>query len=288
MTGGNSNLKPEKAQTWSTGMDYTPSWLQGFRASTTFWSIQYNNQINSPGLSQSLFSTPALTAVFVEQYILSDASGTPIPAAAAALRARLNQISASVIINPVQTLPLGQLTVGTEEILHAQSANIATSHINGLDLEVNYSWSTNYGAFAARVAGTKTLDWDLSPTLGSPLATTNDANPFLKFRGDLNWSLAPLTARASVNYLGTHLVQYATTAGPTAWYRIDPFITVDLAASYDMGNLWSTFEGTTFSININNALNVSPPIDPGQLDHGWSPLSDPRGRMVWFGVKTDW
>ncbi len=52
--GGNPNLDPEKARTWTTGLDVRPEEIPGLRASATYYNIRFTQMITIPQGSISL------------------------------------------------------------------------------------------------------------------------------------------------------------------------------------------------------------------------------------------
>jgi outer membrane receptor protein involved in Fe transport len=51
-SGGNPNLAPEKADTWTAGIVFTPTFLQGFSASLDWYKITINDAIDQPTAQQ--------------------------------------------------------------------------------------------------------------------------------------------------------------------------------------------------------------------------------------------
>ena len=49
--GGNPDLKPQKAKTWTLGFDWNSQDLPGLRANATYYNIDYTNRITSPQLA---------------------------------------------------------------------------------------------------------------------------------------------------------------------------------------------------------------------------------------------
>src|SRR5262249_15447173 len=49
--GGNPDLKPEKARTWTAGLDFSPHSLPDFHASATYYDIKFTNVITDPEFS---------------------------------------------------------------------------------------------------------------------------------------------------------------------------------------------------------------------------------------------
>src|SRR5690606_39292710 len=45
LAGGNPNLDPETAKSWTFGLDYTPAFAPGFAFSSSFFSVEYSGQV---------------------------------------------------------------------------------------------------------------------------------------------------------------------------------------------------------------------------------------------------
>src|SRR5690606_28014220 len=57
--GGNQNLKPEEARTFSFGADFRPRFAPGLSLGATFYDIKYNDVIGTPsGLGTLIFTDP--------------------------------------------------------------------------------------------------------------------------------------------------------------------------------------------------------------------------------------
>ena len=60
-TGGNPNLLNEKADSWTTGIVFEPSWMPGFRMSVDYYNIKIDNQIanlNSASIATGCYDNP--------------------------------------------------------------------------------------------------------------------------------------------------------------------------------------------------------------------------------------
>jgi hypothetical protein len=65
LAGGNPGLKPEKAKTYSAGVEYNPPFLSGFHASVTYWKIDYTGLIRIAPISPEIFTNPAFASFYV-------------------------------------------------------------------------------------------------------------------------------------------------------------------------------------------------------------------------------
>jgi outer membrane receptor protein involved in Fe transport len=84
-TGGNPNLKPEKATTIVAGAVYTPEWLPGFTASADYWHLKIKNAIGTADRNSELNDcevsngTSALCAFIIRPLPFSDRSPANFP-----------------------------------------------------------------------------------------------------------------------------------------------------------------------------------------------------------------
>ena len=96
LLGGNRNLQPEKARTWSFGVDVTPRAWPGFRASATFYDINFTDVIGTPP-TNLVFTDPTFASVVYRNPSAAQLSSllalgvpvtlpTPLPAIGNALR----------------------------------------------------------------------------------------------------------------------------------------------------------------------------------------------------------
>ena len=78
VTGGNPNLKPEKANTISAGIVMTPSWIDGLTASVDWYQIHLHGGITTPSQASILSNCRAGIQVFCNQITYTDSTNTVI------------------------------------------------------------------------------------------------------------------------------------------------------------------------------------------------------------------
>jgi outer membrane receptor protein involved in Fe transport len=78
VTGGNPNLQPEKANTISAGMVFTPKWLDGLTASVDWYQIHLHGGIVTPSQNSILSNCRAGIQVFCDQITYKDPANTII------------------------------------------------------------------------------------------------------------------------------------------------------------------------------------------------------------------
>jgi iron complex outermembrane recepter protein len=266
LAGGNPGLQPEKATTFSVGFEYSPEWLSGFRASVTYWDIEYTGLIRTAPISPEIFTNPA----FARFFILNPT------------QAQINDIAANFRV--VQTtLPIPP---GVRQIIDLRRQNLGATNLNGIDYAFSYEWDMDgYGGFAVGFSGSRIMKFDLSSATNAPFIPQNN---FIKtrWRAELSWLNGPLSAGAAWNHSGEFDQTYNLPVGGTGVQRVKAFNTLDLRLAYEFGDDFPWVNGTTLSVNIDNALDKEPPLV--LAGGGFSGAASPLGRLVWIGLLKKW
>lgn len=261
--GGNPNLGPEEAETYTFGIEWRPAALPDLNIDLTYFSIDYDKQIGSAWGA----------AVLQEEDIYQDViTRNPTP----------EQIQA--VLNNGRPLS-GVLPPTIDYIIDGTTRNRGSTHARGLDFVLGYDWYTDSrGVFTARMSGTYYTRYDTQLTPTAPvLERVGTIDYPLRFRArtDFRWSLASLSAGLTVNYSHGY---WDTSENP--WDRIDSFTTVDGSISYAFEGA-STLSGLTVSLNASNLFDKDPPFvnavagyDPGK--------ASPFGRMLTLGLTKSW
>ncbi|WP_260583795.1 TonB-dependent siderophore receptor [Sphingopyxis sp. PET50] len=124
IAGGNANLKPETADTWSLGFDLKPAAIEGLVASATYFNVKFKNAIAVPPVtSPVLFSNPAYSSFYILNPTLAQAQ-----AAAGDLR-----------IDGVPNLATLYAISSPYVLFFAQRANLGAVNVDGIDFNLAYS-----------------------------------------------------------------------------------------------------------------------------------------------------
>lgn len=259
LAGGNPNLKPEKATTWSLGVDYDPTFVPGLRLNATYFDIKYTDRVIVPiGVA---FLSPELTDLLVHF--------NPTAAEFAALTAGLS---------PVGTpFPLED----TDLITDARRVNLGGSIVKGLDFSAAYSVDLGNSRLVADVNGSHFLSKKTITVPGAPLLDDLEttATPAWRFRTHVGWQ----SDRFRANVTWTHLGGYNNTNFLPV-QRVRSFNPIDLNFAFKVptDGLAKNFE---FQIDVQNVFDEAPP--PVYSGNGASALSSPIGRMILVGVRTE-
>lgn len=261
--GGNNNLKPEEATTFSIGADYSPSWLEGLRASITYYNIDYKGKIVTIGDQASTFlATPANRAAFAA-YI------TPAPQPSTCVEGNVSTYNPVYrdLINRGYPIPFSATPYcSLVAYLNGQAQNLGTVEQDGIDLNVGYDFDTRFGQVSSGVAWTEILNLKqtLSPTSGllDVLDTLN--NPVsTRIRGNLGLRRETISANLFVNYVGgyTNTAPITVAGVRLPVTEIDSWTTLDANVSWfapDDAMPWA--RGLRVSVSVQNLTDEDPNV----------------------------
>lgn len=239
--GGNPDLEPEEADTWTAGFELRPSLVPGLSLGVNLFRTDFDNRIGQPALESILtaLSDPSL-APFVR---------TLAPATNASDRAAIQAIL------DLPTTGLRDLFPATDHgaIVDARYVNTARVQVEGLDFNAGYGFDLGPNAIDLGLNLTWLDRFDAQPTPTSPTVSQIDRPNFpvgLRGRASAGWSRAGWTLSPSVNYVG----DYHDLSGK----RIDAWATVDLLVRWapEAGVL----SGTAISFTVQNLFDQDPPF----------------------------
>lgn len=269
LRGGNTNLGPEKATTWSLGADLEPPFLPGARLSFTYFNVNYVDRIESPGADRT-----ALTATR-EPLLGNLVTRRPSTALVASYLA-LPQFT-GVPENPANILAL----------VDGRKVNVGRLKTQGIEGVVSYQTDVGTGTLNAGVAGTYVINFKRAvlPTL--PLVDVVDTfgNP-LKFRarGNLGYSKGGFSIDSYVNYAAGYRNDTITPV-----QKVPSYTTVDLSLRYRIAKPGPLVSGITFSLDVQNLFDRDPPIVPNTTPLAFDPqVASVLGRYFTVGVRASW
>jgi iron complex outermembrane receptor protein len=264
LIGGNPNLTPEEARTYSFGADLQPDFLPGFRASVTVYDIVYDDVIGTPyGLGAAIFTDPTFAARVIRNPTagqVSDAIADTVP-----------------FYYTFAAVP----TVGN--LLDLRQGNFGVRKTRGLDFDVNYQMTTGFGTVFAGIAGNHIFKYEtqFSPT-SAVVDSLENGVPRNTLRTTLGFTAGPVTFVNFVNYRGGVTAPYATPTGSSV-YSAKAYTTVDLRLSLKLDGL-GLMEGTELGLLVNDVFDKRPPFFPGT--DGIGGAYNPIGRFVAANLRT--
>ena len=269
--GGNPSLRPESANAWSLGADYSALQDDRLRIATTFFDIRYRNRISAIGNPFEALTDP-FNAFFV----------TPSPSASYA-QSVINEYPASAVYNfSGQPLIPGNVAA----IVDARETNVASQTARGADLSINYRMDANASSTLLFLDGTY-LDLTQLNTPQSPSQTLSGLafyTPKFRVRTGVTWKPALWALTGTVNYLAR---ETNTQVSPAE--SVGSWTTIDASVRYapPLKGIWGRLN---FNLAVLNLLNRDPPYVLSSIqgvNYDSSNVS-PLGRLITLQVSKEW
>lgn len=266
LAGGNPNLKPEEATTWSFGADWTPSGLlDGLTANVTYFNVDFTDAIGlAPFFNgASYFANPSYASFFTLNPTQAQAE-----AATAGMRVE-NAPSITDLYTGGGATPYA--------LIDARRNNLGSLKVDGLDLNISYDWAAPIGTVTTGLAGTYTLNRESQAVANAPVVDELDnATSRYSLVGTLGWRNGPISVETTVNHRAGYDV--VGTVGQTS---VDAYTLVSLFARYELpASRWT--EGAALTLNIDNLFDEDPPyFNSAQGYANGATL----GRVVSVGVR---
>lgn len=274
--GGNPNLKPEEADTYTVGFVASPTFLDGFTFSLDYWNME---------VTDFLQSSPQ--AILANCY-----AGT----------AAGNLASCALITRNAQ----GRLRNNAVGVL-ALNTNIGYAKTSGWDFTANYSMDIGeLGGLAFQLVGTKvdTLEFDVGGGSGFPAydcvgkwsnsSVCGTPTPEWRHRFRAAWStpwnvelvgtwryFGEVSREVTVPAGGTVVPATGLNSIGTDWDAVNYF---------DFAGNWQVFDNTSIRFGVNNALDEDPPLGTNtNTSNGntFPQVYDSLGRYFFVGATLD-
>jgi iron complex outermembrane recepter protein len=240
--GGNPDLKPEKARTWTAGLDFTPQAVPDFRASATYYNIRFTDVVADPEFSVDLANVLGEEAILGPSIIHRN----PSPA-------RVQQLVAS----PGFENPLGidPATIGA--IFDSRVHNLSSIRTSGLDLDGSWTAQTPIANIELGLNGTYIFKYDtqFTPNAATVSILNTEYNPVdLRVRARAILRHGGLTFASFVNFTNSYREDNVPGALPiSSWTTVDE--TVKYLFNADHGPL----ADASLQVSVINLFNKAPP-----------------------------
>ncbi len=276
LQGGNPDLEPESADTFTLGFVLTPSFLPGFNLSVDYYSIEVENLIGSIGAQNTL-----------------DACYTAN-----------NAIACSLI---VRDGPTGALWLNDGNVIDT-NVNIGGVTTSGVDFNANYGFDLErfglptYGSLAFSFVGTLLNELETDTGLGFANSVydctgffSNQCgvpNPEWRHRARVTW-VTPwaLDVSATWRYYGES--EFAVLGADGSLNNSAPRLDkVFESENYlDLAATWQVRDNLTLRGGVNNILDNDPPLSPSVGTTGnnntYPQLYDSLGRYIFVGLTAN-
>lgn len=274
-SGGNPDVRAERARSIAAGFEVRPEAIPGLTFSGTYYDVDFTDRVATPipGSVVAAFGDPAFASLF---------DFDPDPARLASLIAgSLNGLEnfSGFAFDPANVVVLAD----------NRNTNVEAWAIKGVDLRLAWTKRTaSDRLFGFELSGTW-LDSRQQVIAGLPetqLSGTVFNPPRYRARGLARYEAGPLRGNLAVNYLGAlRDPRFADAA------RISPSATVDLGVTYDIISGPEREPGLAVSLTVQNLFNYEPerigglgPTDTPYDSTNFSAI----GRFIAFGIRRHW
>lgn len=269
--GGNPDLKPETAVSWTAGLEYAPA-DRPLRISATLFDTKFKNRIGQPALNNlSTILTASDLAPF--RRFISPAT---------------NAADLALLQSYLQYASTGTISLYLPEaysaIADARYANTGTFAVRGLDLTGSYRLSLHDDPLV--LSGN--LSWLMSysrrittAAQKTELAGTVENPADLRARASAAWTHGPLTSTLSLNHTG----DLYTPSG----LRLPSRTTADLQVQYASPAKSGALRGVSLALTVQNLLDADPPFYDSPQGVGFDAANyDVSGRLVALQLTKAW
>lgn len=271
--GANPSVGPEKARTFTVGLDLAPPALAGARVSVGYFNIRYDDRIASLGVDYLSFL--GNRAVYGDLII-----DRPAPGTVAAFYADQNFHN-----------PFGIAASDIRVILDGRSRNLSSVSLEGIDFDLGYRFGGDRQRnIEVGASGSYILRYGQRITSSAPLANVVSTSGYpvaLRARGRIVGSFDRLGAAAFVNYTDAY-----RNTGVTPAEKVSSWTTIDLQLSYDITRLAGVGKSARLAVNATNLFDRAPPYvnNPTPFSAaGFDPENaNPIGRLISIELVAGW
>lgn len=269
-SGGNPDLDPETADSYTAGFELSPPQISGLRIGLSWFDIRFKDRIDRPVQAniQTALDDPNVST-FVRRIS---------PATNEADRALI----AALLADPATRTVLGP-PEAYGAIVDSRYVNTAALRVSGVDISATYerTFGEDLVTFSGSASHLYRYEQRLTPT-SSPVDFVGVATYPLDWRarGSVDWRRGPWGAGLAVNYASA----YEDALGA----KISALTTFDLQLRFTAPET-SRFNGLSATLNIRNVSDERPPFYDNTSGVAYDATSgDPIGRFVSLQLTKAW
>jgi len=250
LTGGNANLTPEVGKTLTAGGVYQPNWLPGFTISIDYYQLHLTGAITTLQ-AQTVVNNCYSGQTNLCSAISRDSTGKIVSVASTAFNAQ-SLATDGWDIEASHGFPVDDVLAGWNGDIRLHALASYTQHL-----------TTSVNGVTTEGAGF--------------------SNPRWRWNATVTYSNDPLTVNVEGRWIGNSLISNTYVQGVDINNnQIDGRFTVDLSATYDIGDNMQLFG------RVNNVFDIYPPISPSTttvVHQRSNTLYDAIGRDFILGLR---
>lgn len=270
-SGGNAGLDPERARSWTAGIDVAPKALLGFKAGLTLFRTIFDRRIDLPALRN--FSR-ALVDPSLASFVRFVSPATQLDDRQF-VEAVLASGAGSAGNYPIDTIAA---------VVDARYVNTGKIDVAGADLDISLEIERGEDRFTLGASGSYLDRWreQLTPT-SAAIDRRNEPGRPIDLRGRLTagWARGAFDMLVGMNYVDS----YHDLAGK----RIDAWTTFDLRLAYAQPSVSGALSGLTVALIAQNLFDRAPPFYDSTAGAGYDGANaDATGRFVALQIAKRW
>lgn len=245
LLGSTPGLQPQKAKTWTLGLDISPPIVPGLRLTATYYNIEYTGIIQLvPFINQNQFFS-----------VFAGAPGSRTGAftlnpTQAEINAVLAQAGTTV---GAPCAPQPSCVYGIQDV---RKRNIAGFKQDGIDFTLDYRTTTGFGGVDLSLAGSHILNQKNRSVAGRPYIPETAIADF-RLRTNLGADIGNFRAQATWNHTGGYKLDLPQ--GLIGQTMIGSFNTFDLFFKYAFPKQ-GMLNDLALTLNVSNVFDKYPPL----------------------------
>jgi len=259
-SGANPDLKTQKADTFTAGLDLTPTFVPGLTIKTGYYRIKITGRVVTPSQDDSV-SVPALQA-FNTRNPTAAQVGSIVndPRVALFFTDSLPFLTGGedAIYRRASDIPAALLN-SVQAIADIRPQNFAVETTDGIDFDLNYRGHLLGGDMVLHMTGQYILDLSLAAPGGTAVSRLDGyAQPSdLRLNGTIVWGRGGISGGSMVNYVNGFT---DNRAGKTPG-KVGSYTTATAFLGFDLGRLSSApaLKNSEVQIVVANVFNQRPP-----------------------------
>jgi outer membrane receptor protein involved in Fe transport len=270
--GGNPNLRPETAKSWTAGFELAPAAWQGARLSATLFDTKFNDRIGQPAINNLTTVLTAPDLAPFRQYV----SPATNPADLALVQSILATASATAAAAyPATTY---------QAIAEARYVNTGSFQVRGVDVTAAYPLTIRGDRVMLSANASYLMHFRRRITASAgavDLAGVVENPADLRGRASTSWTHGPVTTTLSLNYTGA----LTNPNGP----KVSAQTTADLQVQYASPARTGPWRGLVVALTAQNLFAQDPPFFDSRGAVGYDPANyEPIGRVIAFQITKAW
>ncbi|WP_165191586.1 TonB-dependent receptor [Caulobacter soli] len=272
LLGNTADIGPERAKTWTAGLEVRPTALPGLHAGASYYNIRYRDRIADPNSAafDVLFNRGVYASLIEDAPALAKVAG---------------YYATPFLYNP-DNIPASAVQI----ILDLRVQNLSVVRQDGVDFDLGYDTLLGGGQLSLGLTGSYIFHLKQGFTPTAPrvdvLGTVGNPPP-LRARGAIGWSRGDWALNGFVNFVDGYRNQTITPA-----QHVEAWTTTDLQLSYRSPVSTGPRAGLRASLSISNLFDRDPPFavlrTPSSVIGYDADNASPAGRLIAFQVTKAW